>query len=283
MDEKLWKKTITKIKKMFNTINKHTLTSPCGFQLLEHKGNKTIEVILSYRDVSGRFDAIKALNIATKDEFYVKDTPDNVKLYYLEPDSSCIVSTMIVSSKPIKEIASEIGNYNISETYICYPKVVLKLISDELWRNVDFSSIGTSDIKELIFDLDETVPYKYSLPFIKNTEKLNKLFQIKTFPSPITPIMNELINLRYNGSEATIIYENDNLTELLNENDERQYIQINISKDSSVRIYHADLVKINPKKLEIVKKKLEESLSKAIVELTGKDVFIVFSFHFIEV
>lgn len=284
MEEKQWKKLVKKIKKAFGTIDKYNINSPCLVQFLIHKGGKETEVVVTHRNVSTKFDAIRALSISTRDMFHVDPTDENdVKYYCLDTDLSKNSPPICVSTKPINELIDTAHEYDISESYYCFPKVVLKLIADELLRDITFKFNDATGRYDVVFDLDETVGYRFTIPFVLNIPKLDNLFRIKVFPAvELKGIHADMIIHKYSGSDRSIVYEGEHLKEFLEENVGNFNIKLCYG-DIDVILYHVDFIKINPTKLEIIRKSKVDNIVTILLSMESKDINIVLEYRYVEV
>ena len=284
MDDKAWSKFSKKMKKIFNTVNKYNISSPCLLQLLEHRRTKELEIIVTHRDVLKSFDPIKALSIATKDSFYInKDDDDFEKNYNLDYDASRYSPVLCISTKPVHILYENQSDYICSEEYYCFHKIVLKLISDDLLRNIDLTYKEATGKYEVGFITDESVDIRYPSPFIQNTLKLDNLFKLKIFP-PIESkgVHADMIVRKYNDCDNILSYDSDHLKELLEENEGRFFIRIKRG-DTDIVLHHTDFIRINPLKLEVIKKHIGDNIARIILDMESKDVSVILEYRYIEV
>lgn len=285
MDEKKLKKFLTRFKKMINSIDKYEISSPCLLNILQHKRNGDLEFILSHRDTRNQFLGTKALSIDTQDEFCVNTELEGYdKIYHLDCENIRYSPTIVVSSRPIKYLHENQGDYIQSESVYFFPKMMLNIIANEAIYDVNFElkPNGTNKIK---FDFDESVKIKFSLPFVINSSKLDNIFSISTFPIGVCRgQMKDMFVNRYDGCDNVLIYDGDTLTELLEENREVVELKLRGQKDF-VRVYPVDFIKIKPIHMELTSKLTEpdRNIITAILTIESKDVCINLLYRYIDV
>lgn len=289
MEEKKLKKFITKLKKVLNTAGKYKINSPCLLQFFEHKKSGDVEIVLSYRDVSRKFNYIKALSIATRNEFHIVNGADEEMktLFHIDSDTSYYSPQLVISTKDVYELSNDIDNYVMSESFYCFIKVVLKLISNEMLYDVTFSYNSITKLNDVLFKFDETVSYLYTTPFIRNVRKLDNLFRMRVFPfAESTGSIRDMVVRRYEDSVNVLKFDADYIKELLEQNSSNMLIDLNYG-DVDVTLYHVDFIRINPIKMEIVKKYLGMKIGgndivRIILSMCTKDINVILEYRYME-
>lgn len=248
------KKLIEKLKKVCTAISKYNLNSPCLLEIVRINGN--YEFILTHNPKNGdNFDYYKIFNSVTSDEFYISEED---KKLFISPDER-VSTPVIVSSCNLLNI-TELMSYNDlirkfdSKTYdMCidswyiFPKLMLQAIKENVIldfevRNDGFKRRPNQYLFSMNIKFNPIEKYKYTL-LINNSDKLDKIFNIKVIPLDRMNVVSDLLfNLYLDTNNSYIMIDGKRWEEIFTDHQYMNGIKINGYNNHPFLIYHHDFM-----------------------------------------
>ena len=248
------KKLMEKLKKVCTAMSKYNINSPCLLQMIRINGS--YEFILTHNPKNGdNFDYYKIFSSVTSDEFYISEEDKGL---FVDNDERVSIP-IIVSSCNLLEFNSLMYDYEIMEKFInkkydmcldswyIFPKLMLQAIKEEVI--IGFEVLNNPiprKVNQYLFGINikfnPIEKYKYTL-FIPNTEKLDKIFNLKAIPlerkNAITDILFELY---LNTNVSYITLDSKSWEELFELNKYMSGIKVTGFNDHQMLIYHNDFM-----------------------------------------
>lgn len=248
------KKLLEKLKKVCSAMSKYNLNSPCLLEIIRVNGS--YEFILSHNPKNGdNFDYYKIFSTVTFDEFYISE--EDQKLFVDNDERVSI--PIIVSSCDLLEINSfmshdELVKHFATKTYdMCidswyiFPKLMLQAIKEEIILGFEVRNEPTPKrINQYLFSLNIKFNpidrYKYTL-FIPNTDRLDKIFNLKVIPLDRANAMTDILfNLYINSNDSYLILDSKAWEDEFEKNKYMNAIKLIGFNNHQILIYHNDFM-----------------------------------------
>ena len=248
------KKLIEKLKKVCTAISKYNLNSPCLLQMVRINGS--YEFILSHNPKNGdNFDYYKIFSSVTSDEFYISeedeklfvDNDERVSIPIIVSSCDLLGFTSIMSENEIMEKFLT-KNYDMCiDSWYIFPKLMLQAIKEEVILGFEvFNNPIPRKINQYLFDINikfnPIEKYKYTL-FIPNTERLDRIFNLKVLPLERKNTMTDvLFELYLNSNDSYIILDSKSWEEVFELNKYMSGIKLTGFNNHQILVYHNDFM-----------------------------------------
>lgn len=249
------KKLIEKLKKVCSAMSKYNLNSPCLLEMVRINGS--YEFILSHNPKNGNnFDYYKIFSTVTADEFYISE--EDQKLFIDNDErvsvplvvSSCDllsdIDTLLPHDEILKRFTTKTYDMCIDSWYI-FPKLMLQAIKEEviLGFEVKNDAIPRRSNQYLFginIKFNPLDRYKYTL-FINNTERLDKIFNLKAIPMDRKNVITDvLFNLYLDSNVSYLTLNPEYWDEMFEKNKYMSGMKLIGYDNHPFLIYHNDFM-----------------------------------------
>ena len=248
------KKLLEKLKKVCSAMSKYNLNSPCLLEVVRINGS--YEFILSHNPKNGdNFDYYKIFSTVTFDEFYISE--EDQKLFVDNDERVSI--PIIVSSCDLLEINSFMSHNELVEKFntksydMCldswyiFPKLMLQAIKEEIILGFEVRNEPTPRrVNQYLFSFNikfnPVDKYKYTL-FIPNTERLDRIFNLKVIPLDRENMLTDILfNLYIDTNSSYLVLDSKNWEELFEHNKYMSGIKLTGFNNHPILVYHNDFM-----------------------------------------